>query len=102
MIPRHSPLRLYYQYRNAILLYREGWISLGWKLINLRQVGLRLIAYVLLARPLRPYLHMIAVGIVHGCRASVGPLRPPPLETSVRPDPVMFRCRGGAKCAGGR
>ena len=31
-IPLHSPLRHYYLFRNAVLLYKEPWVPLNWKL----------------------------------------------------------------------
>ena len=28
------PLRHYYRFRNAVLLYREGWLPMNWKLVD--------------------------------------------------------------------
>jgi len=33
-IPLHSPLRHYYHFRNAVLLYKEPWVPLNWKLVD--------------------------------------------------------------------
>jgi rhamnosyltransferase len=72
-VARHPPLRLYYQFRNAILLYRVKWIPLRWKLANLRRLMLRFTLYLVCARPLRLHLHMIGLGVLHGLRGVSGP-----------------------------
>jgi rhamnosyltransferase len=73
IISRHPPHRLYYQFRNAMLLCRERNIPLNWKLVYLKQVFLRYAIYVWCARPLGPYLRMMSLGIVHGIRGVSGP-----------------------------
>jgi hypothetical protein len=49
------------------------WIPLRWKLANLRRLMLRFTLYLVCARPLRPHLHMIGLGVLHGLRGVSGP-----------------------------
>jgi rhamnosyltransferase len=83
-VARHPPLRLYYQFRNAILLYRVKWIPLRWKLANLRRLILRFALYVVCARPLGPHLRMIGLGVLHGLRGVSGPYAGREPEPSAR------------------
>jgi rhamnosyltransferase len=83
-VARHPPLRLYYQFRNAILLYRVKWIPLRWKLANLRRLILRFALYVVCARPLGPHLRMIGLGVLHGLRGVSGPYAGSEPEPSAR------------------
>jgi rhamnosyltransferase len=71
-VSRHSPVRLYYQFRNAILLCREAHVPLNWKVVYLRQMLLRYALYVWRVRPLRPHLAMMNLGIRHGIRGVTG------------------------------
>lgn len=83
-IPQYSPARIYYQVRNSILLLREPFVPLNWKLVNLRQVALRCLAHLLRVRPRRPYVKMLGLAIRHGLRGRAGPLEDPvtpPVET---------------------
>ena len=62
----HSPLRMYYQTRNRILLYRRGYMPLKWKLKdNLRMVA-RFAAIMLFVAPRLEYLRMTALAIRDG------------------------------------
>ncbi|WP_083908729.1 glycosyltransferase family 2 protein [Thioalkalivibrio thiocyanodenitrificans] len=74
-VSRHSPVRLYYQFRNAILLCREPHVPLNWKVVYLRQMLLRYALYVWRVRPLRPHLAMIHAGVRDGIRGVTGAYR---------------------------
>jgi rhamnosyltransferase len=65
--PARSPLRHYYMFRNAVLLYKMPHIPLGWKIADGMRGVLRCGFYVLLAKPRLMHLRMIAKGIWHGC-----------------------------------
>lgn len=71
-IPQYSSNRIYYQVRNSLLLLRESFIPLNWKLVNVRQVLLRCLAHILRVRPVRQYLKMIGLAISHGIRGRSG------------------------------
>lgn len=68
----HSPLRHYYHFRNAILVYKQPWVPLNWKLVH----GLRLLTrygvYTLLAKPRFSHWRMMTLGIWHGLRNKAG------------------------------
>lgn len=78
-IPQYSPQRIYYQVRNSILLLREPFVPLNWKLVNLRQVMLRCLAHIWRVRPVRPYVRMIGVAVAHGVRGRAGRLDAQPV-----------------------
>lgn len=65
-IPIHSPLRHYYQFRNAVLLYRSPWLSLNWKIVDGTKLLLRYGFYILFAKPRLAQLKMMTVGLFHG------------------------------------
>lgn len=70
--PARSPLRHYYMFRNAVLLYSMPHIPLGWKVADGLRGVLRGGFYVLLAKPRLMHLKMIAKGIWHGCCGKSG------------------------------
>jgi rhamnosyltransferase len=65
-IPIHSPLRHYYHFRNAILLYRSGWLPLNWKVVDGWRLILRYGFYSLYARPRWVHWKMMTLGLLHG------------------------------------
>jgi rhamnosyltransferase len=65
-IPLHSPLRHYYHFRNAILLYRSGWLPLNWKIVDGWRLLLRYGFYSLYARPRWQHWKMMSLGLFHG------------------------------------
>lgn len=65
-IPLHSPLRHYYHFRNAILLYRSGWLPLNWKIVDGWRLVLRYGFYSLYARPRWTHWKMMTLGLWHG------------------------------------
>lgn len=65
-IPIHSPLRHYYHFRNAVLLYRSRWLPLNWKLVDGSRLVLRYGFYTLFAKPRFEHWRMMTVGMLHG------------------------------------
>jgi rhamnosyltransferase len=73
--PIHSPLRIYYYFRNSIYLYGKGYISLNWKLIDLVRNIFRFLFYVILIKPRLEYFKMALLGIYHGFFERMGKLK---------------------------
>jgi len=65
-IPLHSPLRHYYLFRNAVLLYKESWVPLNWKLVDGWRLCLKYGFYSLFAKPRLSHWHMMTLGVWHG------------------------------------
>lgn len=72
-IPLHSPLRHYFHFRNAILLYREAWVPLNWKLVDGWRLLLKYGFYTLFAKPRLAHFRMMTLGVWHGFLGKVGP-----------------------------
>lgn len=72
--PARSPLRHYYMFRNAVLLYRMGHISLAWKWADGLRGILRFGFYVLFAKPRLQHLKMMVRGVIDGLRGRSGKL----------------------------
>ncbi len=73
-IPLHSPLRHYYHFRNAVLLYKESWVPWNWKYVDGMRLCLKYIFYSLFAKPRHVHWHMMTLGIWHGIRGKSGQL----------------------------
>lgn len=73
MLPMHSPLRHYYHVRNAVLLYRERWVPLGWKLVDGWRLLLKFGFYSLVPPRRGSHFRMMAIGLWHGLRGRAGP-----------------------------
>jgi rhamnosyltransferase len=76
-ISRHAAIRHYYQFRNAVLLFRRPYLSLQWKIAVGLRLLLRLVFSIMLAKPRGDTLHMIVVGVWHGMRNHTGRYRRP-------------------------
>lgn len=70
----HKPLRHYYLFRNALLLYREAWIPLNWKLAVGWHLLLKYGFYTFFAKPRLEHLRMMSLGIWHGLQGRSGKL----------------------------
>ena len=70
--PIHSPLRIYYYYRNALALYLISHIPIEWKIKDFIKNILRLIFYLFFIKPRCSYLRMIFLGIFHGIIGRMG------------------------------
>jgi rhamnosyltransferase len=72
--PIHSPLRIYYYFRNAAYLYGQSYISLNWKFIDGTRNIFRFLFYVILVKPRLSYLRMALLGTYHGIIGRMGKL----------------------------
>lgn len=71
-IPVHSPLRHYYHFRNAVLLYKEPWVPLNWKLMDGWRLCLKYVFYSLFAKPRLSHWRMMTLGVWHGLVGKTG------------------------------
>jgi rhamnosyltransferase len=71
-IPVHSPLRHYYHFRNAILIYRMSWVPLNWKLVDGSRLIMRYAFYTLVTKPRVWHWRMMTLGIWHGMQKKSG------------------------------
>lgn len=69
-----TPLRHYYLMRNALLLYREPWVPLGFKLADAARLALKFALYALAAPPRMAHLRMMGRGLWHGLTGRTGAL----------------------------
>lgn len=69
-----SPLRHYYLFRNAVLLYKEPWIPLNFKLADAWRLGIKYVLYLLLATPRLEHFKMMNLGLWHGLIGKTGKL----------------------------
>lgn len=72
--PNHSALRHYYHFRNAIWMYRQPWIPIGWKLADAWRLLLKYGFYSIFARPRLKHWRMMTMGIKHGVLGYTGRL----------------------------
>lgn len=72
VIPLHTPLRHYYHFRNAVLLYKEPWVALSWKVVDGSRLCLKYLFYSLFAKPRLTHWRMMTLGIWHGCLGKAG------------------------------
>ena len=68
----HSPLRHYFHARNAMLLYREPWVPLNWKLVSAWRLLLKMGFHVLVTAPRLRHLEKITRGLLHGLMGRAG------------------------------
>lgn len=71
-IPLHSPLRHYYHFRNAVLLYRTGWVPLQWKCVDAWRLLLKYGFYTLYAKPRQKHFIKMTQGLFHGIIGRAG------------------------------
>jgi rhamnosyltransferase len=74
-ILHHGPLRHYYIFRNAVWLLFKPYIPLGWKLLFIRMLVLRLGFYVLKGSTRFSHIKMMTLGIWHGLLGRMGPFK---------------------------
>jgi rhamnosyltransferase len=72
--PIHSPLRIYYFFRNATYLYKKRYISLNWKVVDGSRNIFRFLFYVVLVKPRLKYMRMALLGTYHGIIGRMGKL----------------------------
>lgn len=73
-IPIHNPVRHYYHVRNAVLLYREPWVPLNWKLVDGWRMVLKFGFYSIMTPPRLQHLRLMVLGCWHGLRGKSGGL----------------------------
>ena len=71
-IPLHSPLRHYYHFRNAILLYKENWVPLNWKLVDGYRLVLKYVFYSLFTKPRKTHFKMMTIALWDGFLGKAG------------------------------
>jgi rhamnosyltransferase len=71
-LPLHSPLRHYYHFRNAVLLYKERWVPGNWKLVDGWRLLLKYVFYSIFAKPRMAHWRMMTIGVWHGLRGRTG------------------------------
>jgi rhamnosyltransferase len=74
IFPIHSPLRIYYYFRNAAYLYKRRYIDLNWKVVDGTRNIFRFIFYVVLVKPRLKYMRMALLGTYHGIIGRMGKL----------------------------
>lgn len=71
--PMHSPLRHYYLFRNAIVLFRRPYVPWTWKSSELVKLPVRLLVYLCLPSERMKHVGMALRGIWDGLRGRLGP-----------------------------
>ncbi len=71
-VPVHSPLRHYYHFRNAVWLYRQQWLHLNWKIVDLARLVRKFVFYSLMTAPRAEHARMMTLGIWHGLTGKMG------------------------------
>lgn len=74
-VPLHSPLRHYYLFRNAVLLYQQSNLPLQWRVGDAGRLLLKYGFYALYGKPRWDHIRMMTLGLWHGVRGRVGQLR---------------------------
>lgn len=74
-VPLHSPLRHYYLFRNAVLLYKQGNLPLQWRVGDAGRLLLKYGFYALYGKPRWDHIKMMTRGLWHGVRGRAGQLR---------------------------
>lgn len=70
-----SPVRLYYQFRNVLLLSRRGYVPTYWKVRQLAAMPIRFVLNGLLEEPRFSRLKFMMLGACHGLLGRTGKLR---------------------------
>lgn len=76
-VASHSPLRHYYQFRNALLLYRSADVTLSWKVKDAWYMTQKFILFMLLAKPRAMHIKMMILGLWHGVLEKSGDFSAP-------------------------
>ena len=75
-LPVHGPLRHYYFFRNAVWLYRQGWIPLAWKLATAQRLLLKFLYFSSIPSGRLAQINMIVRGIWDGIMNRMGCYKP--------------------------
>ncbi len=68
----HSPLRHYYYFRNAILLYKRRYLTKSWRFRDALRLPIKYVFYSLFTKPRMKQLTMMTKGIWHGLLGTTG------------------------------
>lgn len=74
-IPLHSPLRHYYLFRNAVLLYQQKNLPFLWKVGDAGRLLMKYGFYALYGQPRMAHIKMMTLGLWHGVCGRAGKLR---------------------------
>jgi rhamnosyltransferase len=74
--PVRSPVRHYYMFRNAMILYRMKHVPFDWKVADALHCIPRFGFYALFAKPRLQQLKMMSLGLWHGLIGRTGPFVP--------------------------
>ena len=72
--PIHSPLRMYYYFRNAMYLYRLREIDWNWRVVDASRNLFRFLFYMLFVKDRPTYFKYIIKGYYHGLIKKMGKL----------------------------
>ena len=72
--PIHSPIRMYYYFRNAMYLYRLREIDWNWRLVDATRNLFRFLFYMLFVKNRLTYFKYIIKGYYHGLIKKMGKL----------------------------
>ena len=70
----HSPLRMYYYFRNSVYLYKKKYVEINWVLTDLFRNFFRFLFFILFVGNKLTYLKNIIYGIFDGLRNKMGKL----------------------------
>lgn len=71
----HSPLRHYYYFRNAILLYKRSYLTKSWRVRDALRLPIKYVFYVLFTKPRFKQFTMMTKGVWHGLLGKTGKLQ---------------------------
>ena len=71
----YRPYRHYYLFRNAVLLWREKYAPLAWKINETKRLAYRLVFFALFVQPRLQRLKFMLLGLWHGLLGRSGPLQ---------------------------
>jgi rhamnosyltransferase len=72
--PIHSPLRMYYYFRNAMYLYRLKGVDWNWRVVDSTRNLFRFLFYMLFVKNRSMYFKYIIKGYYHGLIKKMGKL----------------------------
>jgi rhamnosyltransferase len=72
----HSPERHYFHVRNALLIYRESFVPLQWKLVSAWRLLLKMAFHSMVTAPRRLHFAYMLRGLADGLRGRSGPRNP--------------------------
>ncbi len=73
-VPQHKPFRYYYIFRNSVLLYKRGGVSVLWKWNDVQRLLQIFVMFAVLRAPRVANLRMMAKGVLHGLIGRSGKL----------------------------